>query len=422
MLYLLGFYMWLFIHRPFEYYPQLGDLQVERIYVIFMTAVWAVSPNKVWAANRLFVAQAIFLVVMIVSWMLSPYADTESVLENYFKVAVFFVLVVTSVRDVKGLRHLLLAYLIAVGLYASHSLLEYANGRIEVRMGTHRMVGVDSTYRDPNAFAYTLLTCLPMTLPFWRDKKTPLGRALLLGFTGLAVLCILLTGSRAGFMGLCFFAVLVLVMARRWKTLLLLGMLAMLVFACLPQNLQDRYLTIVDPSRGPRNAQESAEGRIEGLMDGLRFWQENPVLGLGPVAFFAKVTGRGIGSHNLYGQLLSELGTLGALAFAGVLYCFWRNGAEARRFYRERPEARRGFAANTVSAIGLAIIVMLFLGWAGHNLYRYNWLWLSAFEAVALFCIRTQPAIVAVNAPVPIRPRLPYLLGPRIAARRLARP
>src|SRR5262249_53324385 len=142
MLYLLGFYMWLFIHRPFEYYPQLGDLQVERIYVIFMTVVWAVSPNKVWAPNRLFVAQAIFLVVMVVSWMLSPYADTESVLENYFKVVVFFVLVVTSVRDVKGLRYLLLAYLIAVGLYASHSLLEYANGRIEVRMGTHRMVGV----------------------------------------------------------------------------------------------------------------------------------------------------------------------------------------------------------------------------------------------------------------------------------------
>jgi hypothetical protein len=49
---------------------------------------------------------------------------------------------------------------------------------------------------------------------------------------------------------------------------------------------------------------------------------------------------------------------------------------------------------------------MLFLGWAGHNLYRYNWLWLGAFQVIALHCIR-QRALVPGRLPR----RVPYLEG-----------
>ena len=30
MIWMLGGYMWLFVHRPFEVWPWLGDLQIER--------------------------------------------------------------------------------------------------------------------------------------------------------------------------------------------------------------------------------------------------------------------------------------------------------------------------------------------------------------------------------------------------------
>jgi O-antigen ligase len=412
MIYFLCFYVWLFIHRPFEYYPQLGELQFERIYMIVMVVVWALTPGKGWLPNRIHLALACFTAVMLLSWAASPYADRESILENYFKVVTFYVLVVTSVRDEKGLRLLMLSYLVAVGLYASHSLLEFLNGRIEWRQGISRMVGVDVSYRDPNAFAYTLLTALPMTMPFWSEKGGVLRRPLLLGYTGLSVLCILLTGSRAAFAGLCFFGLMAILISggSRKGVLLLAGLGALAIGTLLPGPLQNRFMTLIDSSYGPANAQLSAGGRIEGFLAGVELWQQSPLLGFGPVAFFAVATGREGGAHNLYGQLLSELGTLGALAFAGLIWCFWRNTAEARRFFRERPRAPRGFAFYVARAVGITIVLMLLLGWAGHNLYRYNWLWLAAFQAVALHCIRTREA---VGAPAAVRVRCPHLPAAR---------
>ncbi len=411
MIYLLGFYVWLYVHRPFEYYPQLGELQFERIYMIIMVVVWALSPKKGWAPNRIHLAQACFTTVMVVSWMVSPYADRESVLENYFKIVTFYILVVTSVRDEKSLRRLLLSYLIAVGLYASHSLLEFFNGRIEWRQGISRMVGVDVTFRDPNAFAYTLLTALPMTLPFWSEKRTPLRRVLLFGYVGLSILCILLTGSRAAFVGLCFFGLLAILISggSRKGALLLIVAGVVAIGTLLPGPLQNRFLTLIDSSYGPQNAHQSAGGRIEGFLAGIELWQRSPLLGFGPIQFFAKVTGREGGAHNMYGQLLSELGTLGAVAFAGVIYCFYRNAVEARRFYRKNPHIPRGFSFHAARAIGIAIVVMLLMGWAGHNLYRYNWLWLSAFQVAALHCIRSTAVIASTRQ---VRVRLPSLLGP----------
>ena len=42
MHWLLVGYMFLFIDRPFEVWPWLGDLHVERVYMLFTLAVWAV--------------------------------------------------------------------------------------------------------------------------------------------------------------------------------------------------------------------------------------------------------------------------------------------------------------------------------------------------------------------------------------------
>ena len=56
MIYLLGGYIWLFVHRPFERYTVLGDLQLERVYMLVMILCWVVWPNKGLIANRLHAA------------------------------------------------------------------------------------------------------------------------------------------------------------------------------------------------------------------------------------------------------------------------------------------------------------------------------------------------------------------------------
>ena len=102
--------------------------------------------------NRLHVALAAFMAAITVCWLASPWRDKcDDAVENVAKVMVFYVLFVTSVRDEVGLRRMLTACTWCVGLYMTHSIVEFFNGRHEFRMGIVRMVGVDNTFRDPNS-------------------------------------------------------------------------------------------------------------------------------------------------------------------------------------------------------------------------------------------------------------------------------
>src|SRR5262245_4531134 len=199
MIWLLGGYLWLYIHRPFEVWPALGTLQIERAYMLGVLLVWLVSPNKGWPSNRAHLAIAFFAFSLLLAWLASPFSDSPGcaeVVENYYKVGVFYVLLVSAVRDEEALRKLLQFYLIAVGLYTMHSLYEYVCGRYEYRMGVVRMVGVDQTYRDPNAFAAGLLVAIVMCAPFWRERPRRTPTWLIVGYVALMAGCIILTGSR----------------------------------------------------------------------------------------------------------------------------------------------------------------------------------------------------------------------------------
>ena len=61
-------------------------------------------------------------------------------------------------------------------------------------------------------------------------------------------------------------------------------------------------------------------------------------------------------------------------------------------------------------SVFLTVVLMLLMGCAGHNLYRYNWQWFAAFGAIALHCARTRVAAYdshrAFALPFNPRPRL----------------
>jgi O-antigen ligase len=341
---------------------------------------------------------AFFSFALLSAWVMSPYAGKKGcldVVENFAKVAVFYVLVVTSVRDEKGLRLLIFLFLGSVGLYMAHSMLEFLNGRYQWRMGTRRMIGVDVTFSDPNAFASTLLYALPFVLPFWGERPRRVPRFVCVGFVTAAIGCILMTGSRAGLMGLCTLGAVLFVGSAKSKAQAvalcgLAGVVLLLVLVvALPEDLQNRYLTLIDSSRGPANAQDSADGRLHGLIYGLWVWQSSPVFGYGP-ASFAFSTGRGGQAHNLYGQVLSEMGAVGALALVAVVACYWLNWRETRRRAAALGLPANDFACQVSRAVGVNVVILLVMGWAGHNLFRYNWQWFAAFGAIAVHCVRLR--------------------------------
>jgi O-antigen ligase len=432
MIWLLGGYIWLFIHRPFEVWPMLGTLQIERVYMCMTLLVWMLSPNKSWQFNRTHLAMILFSFAVVFTWVSSPFAGTPAVIntvENFFKVAVFYVLVVTSIRTERDLRQLVMLFLASVFLYASHSLLERINGRMEYRMGISRMVGVDLTYGDPNAFGSGLVLALAMTVPFWMERPLRVPKPALLGFCGLLCVCILLTGSRSAFVVIAVLLAMVFLSFAKNTTqaVILIGVAGLLglglLAVALPDELKNRYMTLLNPSLGPKNAQQSAEGRVMGFQAGVALFMASPLTGSGPGSFLqaAKI---GIQPHNVYGQVMGEMGLNGVIALMALCACIFLNWMESRRLYARLQALSPGDVQGRAPPlsylvsimVSIATVVLLIQGVAGHNLYRFHWQWFAAFQAAAVNCLRLRVQSMqqaAYATPYMILP--PPRTGPRRA-------
>jgi O-antigen ligase/polysaccharide polymerase Wzy-like membrane protein len=384
-------YMFLFIHRPFEVWPVLADLHVERVYMLCALLAVAVHGGKKWIPNAQHFAYLGFALAVAVCWLASRWMDKgENTVENWFKVLVFYLLIVLVVHDEDGLRHLLLGFLGVMAVYMLHSLREYVGGRYVFRMGITRLIGVDQAMGDPNTFGATVVYALPFVVPFWVCNPSRRLRAFLAGYVALSVVCIGLTGSRSSFIGLLLCVAITILRSRwRWGLMVLAVLAAPAMWAALPPSLQNRFETIIYPEVGPANAIESGEGRIVGLEKGLELFASHPAIGVGPGAW-RPATGLALESHNLCGQLLGEMGGLGALTFLAILVGFWVNVRAVRRAYRLHPEWERDFLYYVAGAVGLAVFLLLFEGNFGHNLFRYSWLWYGGFLIIARHCVRQR--------------------------------
>jgi hypothetical protein len=391
MLAILIGYMFLFIHRPFEVWPSLAEYHLERVYMLGALLVLLIYSGKKWVPNCQHLAYFGFGTAVLACWLASPWMDKgQEAVENYFKILVFYVLVVLTVHDERSLRRLLLGFLAVMTVYMMHSLREYQCGRYAFRMGIPRMIGVDKTMGDPNSFGATLVFVLPFVVPFWMTRPPLALRLFLAGYVALSFVCIGLTGSRSAFVGLLLW-VMLMIFRSRWRgRLALLGVMAApLLWAALPPELQNRFETIIHPEVGPKSAIESGEDRLLGLRTGLELWGKYPATGCGP-GVWRPATGLLIESHNLYGQTVGEMGTLGAIAFAGILLSFWANLRWVRKAYAQHPEWGRDFISYCTSAVGWAVFLLLFEGNFSHNLFRYAWLWYGGFLVIARHCLRER--------------------------------
>lgn len=392
MHWLLVGYMFLFIHRPFEFWPMLGDIHIERIYIAFVFVAWICQPKR-WLPNAQHFAYAAFAFAVLLCWAMSPFADKgQQVVEDWFKILVFYVLFVTLVHDEKTLRQVALGFVIVMGIYMGHSFKEYLGGRHTYRMGFSRMIGIDTTQGDPNSFGASIVFALPFAILFWKTSTSRLIRFGVVTYLCLSVGCILLTGSRSSLLGLLLWGAIVICRSRyRWTGLAVALVGCPLLFVALPGELQNRFETIVNPDAGPESAKQSGEGRLEGLTKGFDLFMANPATGCGPGAWRPATRGK-LESHNLYGQLMGEMGLAGIVTFGAILLCFWMNLHWMKQYRLMHPECKDDFVFHLAGAVGMGIFLMLFEGNFGHNLFRHNWLWYGGFLIIARHCLESRPA------------------------------
>lgn len=394
MMYLIVGYVYLMIHRPMEIWSGLEPLRPELVYFTFLCAAWLIAWKRVMPdLNQLAIAG--MGVVTYLSWMASPWHDYGDIaVKNYTLVFVFGLILASALRDERAVHRVIVAFLAVMTLYMLHSVWEFRNGRHVFRMGIVRLIGIDQSLNDPNSFGASVVYALPFVRYLWFAWGPGWRRKLLIVYTLMSAGCIGLTGSRSSLLGLFVYLGLTVLLTSRKKFLWIAAapLVAIAGLMLLPSELQTRFYTIIDPSVGPANAQESGQGRIMGFFIGLKLWTQNPVLGIGPGAW-RPASGMPIESHSLYGQLLGELGTAGLIAFGLMIFAI---ASRLRKLFRN---LRRDYDMpkqeplyHLAQAIALSTVLLLVMGLFGHNLYRYNYVWYAAFSSVLVRSYRARPA------------------------------
>jgi O-antigen ligase len=365
--------------------------------MLVVGCVWLSYPKRKWLANPLHFAFGAFVLCVLVCWLTSQWVEIGFVaVDKYWKLVVFYGMLVTTIDDEKGLKQFIDCFLLIMALYMLHSVWEYKNGRHVARMGIHRLVGIDATMNDPNAFAANLLYALALVPASWVGNRAVRWRCFLVFYVALTVGCIGLTGSRGGFVALMFASTLNIARSRkRWLFAALAVLAAPALWMALPAEMQNRFETIIHPEVGPANAQVSAEGRLEGLRMGTELWSQYPFTGCGPGAWKIALHSP-LESHNLYGQVIGEMGTLGVCALAGVVLMFGWNFFQIRWAVRQRPAQGTDYLAHLGACLGIATLLLLLNGLFSHNLYRFTWLWYGGFFIITRYCVLQRAALVTV--------------------------
>ncbi|SNC68273.1 O-antigen ligase [Marinobacter sp. es.048] len=183
-----------------------------------------------------------------------------------------------------------------------------------------RLAGAPADVINPNELGFVIVTAIP----FLHYLLWPSGRKsklLYLAIMPAMLYALILTMSRGAFIALLVVAFLVFKESRHKMKLIFLAVVIVVGALSVMTPIQkDRYLSLVDSDTA---GAATAEGRLKGMVGEFKLGLTRPVVGHGlgttPEAKANKL-GRQRASHNLYAELIIELGLIGFAIFLNFLY------------------------------------------------------------------------------------------------------
>jgi len=267
------------------------------------------------------------------------------------------------------------------------------------------------TFGDPNYLAMDIGLTVPLGVAFIAHRSTKwVFRAICAIAVVLAVIAIVLSHSRGGFLGLCTAMTVWSFREKRRMQAILLGVafvIGLLLFA--PATYWQRNETIRE-----FHNEGSAQGRVYAWELAGKMSSANPVLGVGAGAFrFAwplYATGPQVRSplvaHNVFLDVVAELGFVGLLVFLVFV-----GSAVGGAFQASRDPALAWLTRAIAASVAGYLVCQLFL--SGYTLSPHLYV-LLAIAASAERITRRGLAAMPRAAPIPLVPREP--VGQQVTA------
>lgn len=246
---------------------------------------------------------------------------------------------------------------------------------------------VYSTLQNPNVLSEYLLLIIPLSAACLFTAKGFLKKFLFFCAAGIMCVCMILTFSRGGWLGLIFAAAIFLILLdRRYILLFLAG--AVLLFLAAPDVILSRFSSIGDMSDGSTSYRVAIWlGTVNMLKD---YW----VCGIGPgtdafnLIYPSYSYNNAIAqhSHNLFLQIMSDAGICGIIVFILLLIVFIRSLCSA--ISKEKNRKSRIFQISALASVG-GFMVQSMADYSFYN-YRVMYLFWVFIGLSALFAKRSS--------------------------------
>ena len=328
---------------------------------------------------------------------------------SYTGVLLLFYLTVNVVETERDVRMLLATLIfscvLSVVLGIAGALFGWLPGGMMIGEHAGRLMGLSSV--NPNTFASYLLAAGLVAAYFLLADRRLWMKGLLLAAVLVMGAGIALSLSRAVALVAAVCAALVLFRLRRetspWQTAIVLAIVALCLVPIVPVQYYERVHSLVDSPE----ADQSLQSRLSFNRVGLQLFAENPLLGVGPGNFAEQFTSQEFRYmadtfgfwkliHNVYLSVACELGIVGLVLFAAVI---WQAFADLRFVARSAPGGRRDFLTRAAEALGLALfsfVLNAFFLPAEHD--KYLWVLVATCAAVAEMRRRQGAGTAAASA------------------------
>lgn len=293
---------------------------------------WIVGKLPKYKATPIDALVVLFFIVLCYSTLTSYFIkDSVNVLIVHTLMIAFYFVLTRTINSRYKLYLLVVLLIISASMTSLYGVYQYFGGSatteawVDTEMFADIQSRAGSTFSNPNILGEYLIMMIPLALSLLWYRKKLIYKVIFAGMLGLLGICMLLTFSRGAWLGLI--VALVGFSVVRDKRLFVLFIIGLFIAPfVLPPSVMNRFTSIGNL------ADTSSSYRMSILLGSLRMAQDYWItgIGLGSQAFkaiypkYSLAAAYAHHSHNVYIQVILEMGVAGALVFMLIILVFIR--------------------------------------------------------------------------------------------------
>jgi len=267
----------------------------------------------------------------------------------YVKIILIFALMMSTITTPRRLTQMTWLILLICGYLSVRGIYDFARG-VNLMEGDRLRGAVGGFMENPNDLAMNLIVFMaPALIVVFQDDRL-FRRVVAAGIVLVMAVAIVLTKSRAGFIGIGAMGAVVVYYAIRERPAVVFALIfsALVATPIMPSTFWDRMASITNPDEDQTGSRQQ---RIQLFKQGLQVFIENPITGIGAGQFVNydgdMMVERWRVTHNVWLQVAAELGIFGFCTFAFLVWRAFTSCFAARRAIRGPTKGNRRAGATT---------------------------------------------------------------------------